>query len=75
VQSFAMSVAKKHGVSVAELLGRGRTASIARARRELYAVTKDTLGLSYPETGALFGRDHTTIMHACSEYAAAQGMT
>jgi chromosomal replication initiation ATPase DnaA len=52
------------------LLGRCRTMSVGRARNALYAALR-AAGLSYPEIGALLGRDHTTVMHGVRKAGAA----
>ena len=52
------------GVSLSAILGRGRTKSVAAARHEAMRAMRRR-GLSYPEIGWLFGRDHTTVLMAC----------
>lgn len=58
------AIAAKHGVTLLDLCGRRRTMRFARARSEvwhfLYHACED---LSYPDLGALFGRDHSTIRY------------
>ncbi|MCX5576816.1 helix-turn-helix domain-containing protein [Kaistia terrae] len=44
--------------------GRG-TAEEAYARQIAVYIAHTTLGLSYTEAGRLFGRDRTTVAHAC----------
>lgn len=61
-------IAREHHVTTSDLLGRGRTAMVCRARKALYADLRER-GFSYPEIGWLVGRDHTTIMHAIKEAA------
>jgi chromosomal replication initiation ATPase DnaA len=60
--TLAQDIADRCGFSVNTLLGRGRTASVMRGRRELYSALRDR-GLSYPEIGWLLGRDHTTVLY------------
>jgi hypothetical protein len=64
---IAEHIAKKHSMSVLTLLGRCRTASVARAREELYAALRKT-ALSYPEVGYLVDRDHTTVLYAVRRF-------
>lgn len=49
-------------VSVAEILGRRRTARIASARLLAYWVLSRHADLSYSAIGRLFDRDHSTIL-------------
>jgi chromosomal replication initiation ATPase DnaA len=56
-------IASEHGVTALEVLGRGRTKSVARARAHFAHVLRASTELSYPEIGRLLGRDHTTAMH------------
>jgi hypothetical protein len=48
-------------VTLELLAGRVRTASVARARVSVWRWLRSE-GLSWPEIGQLFGRDHTTVM-------------
>jgi hypothetical protein len=74
VYRFAVRIADRYGVLLTEVLFGKRvprpTQNVAHARHELWTVTMDTFGYSYPETGALFGFDHTTIMSGRQEYEA-----
>lgn len=58
-------VAGYYGVTSGEVLGRGRSQSVADARSVAMWLTRETYKMSYPEIGRAFGRDHTTVMHAC----------
>jgi len=51
-------------LSVDELKGSNRTASIALARQVAMYLCRDLTDLSLPKIGLLFDRDHTTVMHA-----------
>ncbi len=57
-------IAKANHVTADAVLGRGRTLSVARARRAVCVALRG-LGYSYVEVGQLVGRDHTTVMAAC----------
>lgn len=50
-----------HGVTAADIRGRGRQAHIARARHAVWRELR-RLGWSYPAIGAAFQRDHSTVM-------------
>lgn len=57
-------VARQHRVPLSELLGRSRSPRTVRARHAMWLTVKERLRLSYPETGNLFGVDHTSVLHA-----------
>jgi chromosomal replication initiator protein len=57
--------AEAFGVSIKELKGRKRVATIATPRKVAMYLARVHAGASYPELGQFFGgRDHTTIMSA-----------
>jgi chromosomal replication initiation ATPase DnaA len=56
-------IARKHGVSVEELVGRSCLRHVVEARRELYCALR-ARKWSYPAIGRFCGRDHTTVMAA-----------
>ena len=66
-----VAVCAAHGATVGEVLGRSRVPRIVVARHAAMAMirglrsefTERTI-YSYPEIGAMFGRDHTTVMNA-----------
>ena len=59
-------VARAFGADLAELRGASRgPASIAFARQVAMYVAHVWLGLSLSEVGRRFGRDRTTVSHAC----------
>jgi chromosomal replication initiator protein len=61
-----------HDLSVRDLLGDSKRKSICEARFAAWLGVREAMGLSYPELGAMFGRDHTTIMQGCKRaYAGA----
>jgi len=68
VEKIQHIVAKHHAVSVHDLISKKRFRRLAHARQlAMYLVRKHT-NMSYPEIGYLFGgRDHTTVLYACSE--------
>ncbi len=60
-------VSAAHGVSPAEMLSRRRCSTEVTVARQLAMYLVHTLlGLNYQEVGALFGRDRTTVSHACA---------
>lgn len=57
-------VAAYHGMTVADLTGRRRTADVARARQIAMYLLRTENGLSLPAIGEhLGGRDHSTVSH------------
>ena len=57
-------VAAYHGLAVADLTGRRRTADVARARQIAMFLLREENALSLPAIGAhLGGRDHSTVSH------------
>ncbi len=63
-------VAAAFGVSEKELLGPSRLRSVMRPRQVAMYLARELTGLSLPRLGAAFGRDHTTVLHACRKVAA-----
>ena len=61
---FCERVARSHATSIEQVAGGLRYKNIVAARHEMIAVVHDTLGLSLPQTGILFGMDHTSVLHA-----------
>jgi len=62
------------GVSVAEIVGRSRTAKIALQRQIIMYLIREETGASLPRIGELLGgRDHTTVIHGCERIAAEIG--
>ena len=59
----AKEVARKHHVTLDELLGRRRQGPEASARHELWHRLYEEIP-SLPKLGEIFGRDHTTVMAA-----------
>lgn len=62
-------VARKNHIRVDDIFGRSRHRSIVRPRQEAYALVYALLG-SFPQTGAFFDRDHTTIHHGVRAHEA-----
>ena len=54
-------VAKKHQVTLAEVMGPRKMGGTIEARQECYSMLRG-LGWSWPRIGQLFDRDHRTIM-------------
>lgn len=63
--AIAKAVGLEHGVTIAEMESNNRTARVVHARhaaiRQIHA---EMPKLPYIEIGRMFGKDHTTVMHA-----------
>jgi chromosomal replication initiator protein len=57
------------GVSAADVRGTSRAASIAWARQVAMYLARELTDASLPAIGREFGRNHTTVMHACRRTA------
>ena len=61
IRDIVHVVAEFYGLSVADILGRSRLRTIAEARAVSYCLARDITRSSFPEIGAAFGRDSSTI--------------
>jgi hypothetical protein len=67
VAELVLLVAVRQGIAPADLLNKSRCrAEIAAARQLAMYLTHVVLGRSLTEVGTLFGRDRTTVAHACA---------
>lgn len=64
-QTIMDASAKYFGISLDDLTGSSRVASIASARQVAMYLCRELTDLSLPKIGAKFGgRDHSTVLHA-----------
>ncbi len=63
------SVAEAYGIGRVELVSRRRSGHVIRPRQVAMYLCTVLTPRSLPEIGRLFGRDHTTIMHARNKIA------
>lgn len=63
-------VAKAFGVTQKELLGPSRLRSVMVPRQVAMFLVRELCGLSLPRIGTVFGRDHTTVLHALRKVSA-----
>jgi chromosomal replication initiator protein len=74
VEEIQQQVAERFGISRAELIGSGRSATPLRARQVAIYLTREMTDLSLPQIGRLFGgRDHTTVMNSLRRVEASLG--
>jgi chromosomal replication initiator protein len=65
VSTIVKRVAAAFDVGEKELLGPSRLRGVLRPRQVAMYLARELTGLSLPRIGAAFGRDHTTVLHAC----------
>jgi chromosomal replication initiator protein len=71
LENIQRTVSEYYKVTMAHLLSKRRSRSIARPRQMAMALAKELTSHSLPEIGEAFGgRDHTTVLHACRKIAA-----
>lgn len=67
-RALIAQVAARRGVSAAEVLGQKRERRVVEARFDaIAAVYRARPDLTLPRIGAIFNRDHTSILHALSK--------
>jgi chromosomal replication initiation ATPase DnaA len=69
---LANAVARKHCVTLDDLLGRSRRGCAARARHELWARLYDEAIPTFSALARVFCRDHSTVSHAVRRHIARQ---
>lgn len=69
IDNIKRTVATYYNIRVADLNSQRRTRSLARPRQMAMALAKELTQHSLPEIGEAFGRDHTTVLHACRKIA------
>ncbi|MGV6858374.1 MAG: chromosomal replication initiator protein DnaA [bacterium] len=67
LDNIKKTVADYYNLKVSDLLSARRSRSIARPRQLAMLISKELTNHSYPEIGAAFERDHTTVLHACKK--------
>lgn len=63
-QKIIADVAREHGFRAPDLTGPGRARKLVYARFAAIRAVKAATTLSTPQIGALFNRDHTSVLHA-----------
>ena len=72
VDRVVRRVAEHFGTTVRKLLGKARRRDVLWPRQVAMGVARRVTGLSLPELGRAFGRDATTVWHACRKVDAAE---
>ena len=63
LEEIIQAVLNEVSVPRAAMFSHSRTADLVRARNLIWALARQYCSFSYPQLGAKFHRDHTTIMH------------
>lgn len=69
LEAIKRAVSVHFKVRVNELNSSRRNRSLARPRQIAMSLAKELTQHSYPEIGDAFGKDHTTVLHACRKIA------
>lgn len=68
------AVAYEHGISIEAIVGKRRDLSVVRARHAaMAAVYLNRPDMSLPQIGRIFGRDHTSCLHAIKKLGVWRG--
>ena len=67
IEHIISEVARNYSVQESDILSQRRTAPICFARHVAMYIAKETTEMSYKSIGESFGRDHTSVLHACNE--------
>jgi chromosomal replication initiator protein len=70
IDNIKRTVAGYYNIRVGDLNSPRRTRSLARPRQIAMCLAKELTQHSLPEIGEAFGKDHTTVLHACRKIAA-----
>lgn len=60
-------VANYHNISIEDIKGKVRTRNIAVPRQIAMYLSRELTGESLPKIGEYFGKDHSTVIHACTK--------
>ncbi len=67
VSVVIQAVARTHGVRSADITGPKRNRMMTRARHLAMYLARRHCGVSFPELGREFGRDHSTVQHGVAK--------
>jgi len=65
LENIKKTVAGYYNIRLTDLSSVRRTRTLARPRQVAMSLAKELTQHSYPEIGSAFGKDHTTVLHAC----------
>ena len=67
MEAIIKRVVAVFGVTEKTLFGPSRLRNVLLSRQVAMYLARELVGLSFPRIGAAFGRDHTTVLHACQK--------
>ena len=67
VEKILTAVSKSYGVSIEDLKSKKKTENIANARHTSIYIIRNMTNLSLKEIGAVFGRDHSTVLSSLNK--------
>ncbi len=67
VDKIISVVSKKYGVIPADIQSKKKTDAVSKARHVAIYLTRKITGLSTPEIGKIFGKDHSTVIASCNK--------
>lgn len=73
IDNIKRTVAAYYNIRVTDLSSPRRTRSLARPRQVAMSLAKELTQHSLPEIGEAFGKDHTTVLHACRKVKELRG--
>lgn len=73
IDNIKRTVASYYNIRVTDLSSPRRTRSLARPRQVAMSLAKELTQHSLPEIGESFGKDHTTVLHACRKVKELRG--
>ena len=73
IDNIKRTVAAYYNIRVTDLSSPRRTRSLARTRQIAMSLAKELTQHSLPEIGESFGKDHTTVLHACRKVKELRG--
>lgn len=68
-ESVKKAVCKKYNIKISDIESKKRIHEIAYPRQIAMYLCRELTDLSLPKIGASFGKDHTTVLHACDKIA------
>ncbi|MBO4548169.1 MAG: chromosomal replication initiator protein DnaA [Abditibacteriota bacterium] len=63
VEGVIKLAAEEFGVSEEDITGTSKVKEITQARQTAMYLTREITGMSFPQIGRAFGKDHSTVMH------------
>ncbi|NUP99671.1 MAG: chromosomal replication initiator protein DnaA [Armatimonadetes bacterium] len=69
IDSIQQAVARHYALEPAALQGKSRRQEVVLARQVAMYLSRELVKSSFADIGLQFGRDHSTVMHACTKIA------